>query len=230
MNTLFEYSNSLMNSNFIFVLLGTFIWGILSIILSPCHLTSIPLIIGFIDSSEVKTTQRRFLLSFLFSLGILFSIGLIGVITSFTGRIAGDLGSWTNWLAALIFAIIGLHFLDIISLKFKGLNDIPINQKGKLASLFIGLLFGVALGPCTFAFMAPVLAVTLIDVNKSIIQSTSILITYGIGHSLLIILAGTFTGMFQKYLNWNSETGNSKKVKKVAGIFLLIGSLYFLSK
>lgn len=28
---------------------GSFIWGILSILLSPCHLSSIPLIVGFVN-------------------------------------------------------------------------------------------------------------------------------------------------------------------------------------
>lgn len=230
MNAIIEYSNNLMNSSYVFALLGAFIWGLLSIALSPCHLSSIPLIIGFIDNAEIKSIKRRFLLSSLFSLGTLFSIALIGVITSITGRIAGDLGSWTNWLAALIFAIIGFNFLDIIPLNIKGIDGIPINQKGKFASFVIGFLFGVALGPCTFAFMAPVMAVTFIGINNSILSSAIILISYGIGHSFLILLSGTFTNTLQRYLNWNNQNRHSKKLKKIAGYFLLLGSLYFVAK
>ena len=33
---------------------GSFVWGILSILLSPCHLASIPLIVGFIDEQGNK--------------------------------------------------------------------------------------------------------------------------------------------------------------------------------
>lgn len=230
MEQLFTSVSQMMHSGFLLTLTASFIWGILSIALSPCHLTSIPLIIGFIDSTEVKTTMRRFILSLLFALGILISIALIGILTASAGRVAGDLGSWTNWFAAGIFTIIGLSFLDIIPLNFNGISAIPIKKKGRRAAFLIGLLFGVALGPCTFAFMAPVLAVTFTSNNTSILTGSLILAFYGIGHSLLIILAGTYTGALQSYLKWNTEKGHTEKIKKAAGALLLIGALYFLAK
>ncbi len=67
-------------------------WGVLSILLSPCHLSSIPLIVGFISSQGKMTVGRTFNISLVFSLGILFTIGLIGVITASLGRLMGDLG------------------------------------------------------------------------------------------------------------------------------------------
>lgn len=230
MEPLFESVNGMMSGGTFLVLIASFIWGILSIVLSPCHLTSIPLIIGFVDSTEVKTTRRRFVLALLFSVGILLSIALIGVITASAGRIAGDIGSWSNWLAAAVFAIIGLSFLDVVPLNFNGLSVVPIKKKGRRAALLIGLIFGVALGPCTFAFMAPVLAVTFAKESNSLFVNALILTAYGVGHSLLIVLAGTFTGTLKKYLEWNSKKGHSERVKKVAGILLLIGALYFLAK
>lgn len=230
MQHLFNSVNAMMSGSFFLTLAASLIWGILSIALSPCHLTSIPLIIGFVDSTEVKTTGRRFILALLFATGILISIALIGILTASAGRIAGDLGTWTNWLAAAIFAVIGLSFLDIIPLNFNGISGIPIKKKGRRAAFLIGLIFGVALGPCTFAFMAPVLAVTFTSENSSLTSSSLILAFYGIGHSLLIVLAGTFTGTLENYLKWNSEKGHTDKIKKIAGILLLLGALYFLAK
>ena len=230
MQALFDSVNQMMSGGLFFVLVASFIWGLMSIALSPCHLTSIPLIIGFVDESEAKRTKQRFILSLLFALGILISIAAIGVITASFGRVAGDIGPWSNYLAAVIFAIIGLHFFDIIPLNFRGVSSIPIQKKGKWSAFLIGLIFGVALGPCTFAFMAPVLAVTFAKSGSSIIENSLILIAYGVGHTILIVMAGTFTGVLQKYLSWNSENGSSDRVKKIAGVFLLIGALYFLSK
>ncbi|HRR86058.1 MAG TPA: cytochrome C biogenesis protein, partial [Phycisphaerae bacterium] len=66
----------------IVALAASFVWGILSIILSPCHLASIPLIVGFIDQQGQMTTRRAFGISTLFSVGILITIALIGVITA----------------------------------------------------------------------------------------------------------------------------------------------------
>lgn len=45
---------------------AAFVWGILSIVLSPCHLASIPLIVGFINEQDVKSAGRAFTLSLLF--------------------------------------------------------------------------------------------------------------------------------------------------------------------
>jgi len=222
--------NNMMGGSFMLTLAASFLWGMFSILLSPCHLTSIPLIIGFVDSTEVKTTSRRFVLASLFAIGILVSIAVIGIITASLGRIAGDLGSWTNYFAAIVFAVIGLSFIGIIPLNFNGISGIPIKKKGRRAALLIGLIFGVALGPCTFAFMAPVLAVTFTSGSNSIASSALILTAYGIGHAFLIVFAGTFTGLLQKYLKWNGEKGHTETVKKIAGVLLLIGALYFLAK
>ena len=41
-------------------LAAAFVWGVLSIILSPCHLASIPLIIGFINEQGLTSTKRAF--------------------------------------------------------------------------------------------------------------------------------------------------------------------------
>lgn len=230
METLFTYVNSLLTKGILLTLTASFIWGVLSVALSPCHLTSIPLIIGFVDGAEEKTLQSRFRLSLLFSLGILLSIAVIGGITAAAGRVAGDVGSWGNWLGAAIFTAVGFHFLDVIPLNFPGISKIPIKQKGSGAAFFIGLLFGVALGPCTFAFMAPVLAVCFAGSESGFLFTSLILFMYGLGHSLLILLAGTFTASLQNYLKWNSSHKHATVIKRVSGLLLLAGALYFLWK
>ncbi|MBN1346113.1 MAG: cytochrome C biogenesis protein, partial [Phycisphaerae bacterium] len=49
---------------------ASFVWGVLSILLSPCHLASIPLIVGFIDQQGRMTTRRVLAISTLFAVGI----------------------------------------------------------------------------------------------------------------------------------------------------------------
>ena len=61
---------------------ASFVWGVLSILLSPCHLASIPLIVGFIDEQGRISTRRAFCISTLFAVGILITIGGIGAITA----------------------------------------------------------------------------------------------------------------------------------------------------
>ena len=89
-------------------LTAAFVWGVLSILLSPCHLASIPLIVGFIDQQGQITTRRAFTISLLFAVGILITIGVIGAITAAAGRMMGDVGRWGNYGVAVIFFVVGL--------------------------------------------------------------------------------------------------------------------------
>ncbi|MEN6358903.1 MAG: cytochrome c biogenesis protein CcdA, partial [Smithella sp.] len=139
---------------------AAFAWGVLSVILSPCHIACIPLIVGFIDGQGNISTGRAFVLSLLFGLGILITIGLIGLITALAGRMMGDIGGYGNYLVAVVFFAIGLNLLGILSLPFmEGGANPNYKRKGFLAAFILGLIFGVALGPCTFAYMATMLGV-----------------------------------------------------------------------
>ena len=86
---------------------AAFVWGILSILLSPCHLSSIPLIVGFIDQQGRMTARRAFLISTLFAVGILITIAGIGAITAAAGRMMGDVGRYGNYVVAAIFFVVG---------------------------------------------------------------------------------------------------------------------------
>ena len=190
---------------------ASFVWGILSIVLSPCHLASIPLIVGFIQGQQgdgpqqAPLSQRRALwLSTLFASGILVTIALIGAITAAAGRMLGDIGGLGNLLVAGIFLVVGLILLGVIPLNLSGPGAIGLRRKGAWAALLLGLVFGVALGPCTFAFMAPMLAVTFKVSSTQAVFGAALLAAYGVGHCLLIVVAGTSTAWVQRTLDWLS--------------------------
>jgi len=70
----------------------------------------------------------------------------------------GNFGSYENYIVAVIFFIIGLHLLEIIPLPFLGRSNQPTFQRrGLLAAFGLGLIFGISLAPCTFAYMTPML-------------------------------------------------------------------------
>jgi len=203
-------------------------WGVLSIILSPCHLSSIPLIVGFISSQGKMTVGRTFNISLVFSLGILFTIGLIGVITASLGRLMGDLGSFGNYFVAVIFFIVGLYLLDVIKLDWNNSALKQTKKKGLLAALILGLIFGLALGPCTFAYMAPVLGVVFQTAQTDYIFSIILLAAFGIGHCGVIVGAGTLTGKVQKYLNWSEGSKTILWIKRICGVLVILGGIYLI--
>jgi len=212
----------------IMAMLAALIWGVLSIILSPCHLASIPLIVGFIDEQGNITTRRAFTIAFLFALGMLVTIAVIGVLTATAGRMLGDLGAYANYGVALVFFVIGLHLLEVIPLPLAGPNRVGLKRKGYLAAFLLGLIFGVALGPCTFAYMAPMLAVTFKVAADRALYGAGLLAMYGVGHCGVIVLAGTFTEMVQHYLDWSEKSRGAVILKKICGVFVLLGGLYMI--
>jgi cytochrome c-type biogenesis protein len=227
-NSLFDILSELLYQNYWFAVLSSFSWGILSILLSPCHLSSIPLIVGFLNSQGAITFKRTFLLSFVFAIGILITIAIIGGITLSLGRLMGDVGTIGNYIVAAIFFIVGLYLMDIIKLPWDGANLKQTKTKGYLAALILGLIFGIGLGPCTFAFMAPVLGVVFEVSQTDIIMSISLLSAFALGHCLVIVLAGTFLQKVQQYLNWTENTKASVYVKRICGILVILGGLYLI--
>jgi cytochrome c-type biogenesis protein len=209
-------------------LTASVVWGILSIILSPCHLASIPLIVGFISEQGKVTARRAFWTSMLFAVGILITIAAIGAITAAAGRMMGDVGRWANYFVALIFFAVGLHLLGVIPMPWSGPGQVNLKRKGLLAAFILGLVFGVALGPCTFAYMAPMLAVTFKLSKSAPIYGASLLLAYGVGHCAVIVAAGTSTELVQRFLNWNEQSKGVTVMKGICGVLVLIAGLYLL--
>lgn len=207
---------------------ASFAWGVLSILLSPCHLASIPLIVGFIDEQGRISTKRAFIISTLFAVGILITIAAIGAVTAAAGRMMGNVGKYGNYFVALIFFVVGLHLLGVIPMPWSAPGQVGMKRKGMLAAFILGLVFGVALGPCTFAYMAPILGVTFKLASKNLVYGISLLLTYGLGHCSVIVFAGTFTEVVQRYMNWNEKSKGAVILKRICGVLVLLGGVYLV--
>lgn len=207
---------------------ASFVWGILSIILSPCHLASIPLIVGFISGQGRVTPARASGIATLFAVGILITIAAIGAITAAAGRMMGDVGRWGNYFVAAIFFVVGLHLLGVIPMPWSGPGQVGMKRKGLLAALTLGLVFGIALGPCTFAYMAPMLGVTFKLAATNFFYGALLLLAYGVGHCSVIIAAGTSTELVQRFLNWNEQSKGVAVLKNVCGVLVLLGGVWLI--
>lgn len=211
-------------------LLAALAWGVLSILLSPCHLSSIPLIIGYINTQGQVSAKRSFNLSAIFALGVLITIALIGIITAALGRLMGDVGTIGNLLVAGVFLVIGLYLMDVLRFSWEAGPKLRTRLKGVAGAMALGLLFGVGLGPCTFAYMAPVLGTVFHLSQTSIIKANSLLLAFGLGHVAVIVGAGSFGNWVQRYLNWTDNSRAVVIVKRICGALVLAGGFYLIAK
>ena len=230
MEAIFTYLYDALYGNLYLIALGSFLWGVASILLSPCHLTSIPLIVGYLNGNEKLSLKRTFYHALVFSFGILLSILLIGVITSYSGRMLGDLGIWGNLFLSVFFIFFGLMLLDIFSLP--NFIDTSVLAKFKkqnfLSSFLIGLIFGVGLGPCTFAFMAPMLGIVFQTSSENLSSGVMMLLLFALGHSLTIALAGTFIQFVEKILKMSENSKKIQYIRKFCGALVIFAGIYNL--
>jgi len=226
---LLTHLSAALTQSLLVALLGAFLWGVISILLSPCHLASIPLLIGFLSSQGKSGSKRVFQLSLLFSIGILVSIVLIGIITASAGRLLGDLGRIGNAVVALIFLLFGFYLMDLLPLQWS-LPGMPVRLRGVPGALVFGSLFGIGLGPCTFAFMAPVLGVVFAKAGSNPGGGLGLLGAFALGHCGVIVAAGTLTQSVERYLGWTENHQALKWLRRLCGLLVFAAGVYLLRR
>jgi len=229
MISLFTTISSMLAASPVVALIGAFIWGLISVLLSPCHLAGIPLIVGFINDQRNGSGRKAIVLSTVFALGILLTIAGIGLVTALMGKLLGDVGTFGRYFPAALFLLFGLYLLGVLPLSFGGTSLLgKVRIRGPLAALLLGLLFGIALGPCSFAFLAPIIGLAFQAAATNLAFSISLFLSYAVGHCVVIILAGSFSELVRQFLKWDERSKGTLWIKRVCGALLIAGSLYFL--
>jgi cytochrome c-type biogenesis protein len=209
--------------------LGCFLWGVISVLFSPCHLASIPLIVAYVGGQETLLTPRKAAIySLLFSTGLFISIALVGIICAFLGRMLGDIGNYWQVIIGIILIWIALGMLGVDKCSASGSLLYKLNFRGFLGALGLGLAYGILSGSCTFGFIAPVLAI--ITVQQKIIIGILYIILFAIGHCLPIVIAGSSTGFVKSIMENSRWQGAGKWFRKGAGVVIILLGIYFIVK
>jgi cytochrome c-type biogenesis protein len=209
---------------------GAFLWGVGSVLLSPCHLVSVPLLVGYLNRRSETPPMRAPLQSLLFAAGILVTVAAIGVGTALAGRMLGDIGPLAEYVIGALLVLFGLYLIGLLRLpspstaaagRVRGSVPFPI--------FLIGLVFGIGLGPCTFAFMAPVLVLVLGLAAEQPWLAAALLGAFAFGHSAVIVGAGTLSQAVKRYLRWNSRSSGALWLRRVCGVLVAAGGVYLVA-
>ena len=206
---------------------GCFLWGVVSVLFSPCHLASIPLIVGYVGGQEkmVKPKQAG-LYSVLFTTGLFITIALIGIICALLGRMLGDVGSYWQILVGIILIWVALGMLGVETCSMSGSLLYKLNLKGKFGALVLGLAYGVLSGSCTFGFIAPILAI--ITVQEKIATGVIMIVLFAVGHCIPIVIAGSSAAAVKKLLENSTWNGAGTWFRKLAGTTIAVLGGYFV--
>lgn len=227
-DALFEWLSIALEGSMLLAISAAFGWGILSVLLSPCHLAGIPLIIGYISQHSHTTSRKATTLAFTFALGSLVSVTAIGLITVWAGSIAGDTGNWGNYLLGTLFLVMGLFLMDLLPKTWNNLRPSEKQQGGLTGALTLGLIMGIALGPCTFAFFAPVLGTVFAIATHNQPLAIIMVSAFAFGHILVVAIAGSTTSLVQRYLDWSGKSSLIPNIKRLCGAIVFCFGLYTL--
>jgi cytochrome c-type biogenesis protein len=213
---------SVMGQRSFAVLAMVFIGGLITSI-SPCVLTMVPLLIGYIGGYGEGAKSRGFVLSAFFVIGMAVTFAVLGFIAAFFGSVFGQIGSAWYYVLAAVALIMGLQLTGVLSFELPGLKKMPVRKAGPGGSLIMGLLFGLVASPCA----TPVLAViiTYAAVQAEPVYGSSLLFIYGIGHGIPLLVAGTFTGMARNMPKLNRYT---QYLSYASGIIMIFAGLFLI--
>ncbi|SDU46670.1 cytochrome c biogenesis CcdA family protein [Desulfobacula phenolica] len=227
LDTLFLTINQWMTGGTAFAAFGCFLWGLISVLFSPCHLASIPLIVGYVGGQEKMVNPRQAgLYSVLFTSGLFLTIALIGFICALLGRMLGDVGNYWQILIGIILIWVALGILGVEKCSMSGSLLYKMNLKGRFGAFALGLAYGVLSGSCTFGFIAPILAI--ITVQEKIATGVLYIILFALGHCLPIVIAGSSTAAVKKLLENSAWNGIGMWFRKISGSTIAVLGVYFI--
>lgn len=193
---------------------------------SPCCLSSIPLVIGYVEGAGQRGTRRAFLLSLTFAAGSAVIFTALGIVAATAGRLMGAYASWWYLVLGLLMILMALQTWEVVSIIPSSYLMSKNNKTGFLGAFLAGILGGIFSTPCSTPILIALLAV--VAGRGSPAWGVLLLFLYAVGHGALAVIAGTSVG-FVRGLSASAGYGRwSAILKYFTGAVILIIGLYLL--
>jgi len=227
LDNLFFTVNEWIASGTMIAAIGCFFWGMISVVFSPCHLASIPLIVAYVGGQQTTLKPREAgFYSAAFTSGLFITIALIGIICALLGRMLGDVGNYWQMRVGGVLIWVDLGMLGVEKCSMSGSLLYRLNLRGGFGAFGLGLAYGILSGSCTFGFIAPILAI--ITVQKQIAVGVMFILLFAVGHCLPIVAAGSSTAAVKKVMENSTWQGAGSWFRKAAGVMIIILGAYFI--
>jgi len=194
--------------------------------LTPCSLSSVPLVIGYVGGTGNNDTKRAFWLSLTFSAGSAVTFTILGIVSSLVGKLMGTSSSWWYLLLGVLMVLMALQTWEIYNFIPSTYLIAKNTRRGYIGAFIAGILGGVFSSPCATPVLITLLAI--VAEKGSLLWGIVLLLLYSVGHSALVIVAGTSIG-FVKNMTSNNKYGTFSKVLRIVmgSVILLIAFYMF---
>ena len=223
MNEILEGMSKIIQNNYWIAPIIALLAGIFTSF-TPCSLSSIPLIIGYVGGNGINKTKKAFYLSVTFAIGMSITYTILGILASALGRIMQTTGSWWYIILGILMVMMSLQTFEIFTFIKPTKLQSKNTKKGYIGAFIAGILGGIFASPCA----TPVLVVLLALVAKegNMLWGILLLLLYSIGNSFLVIVAGTGIGTIKKLTQSQKYGKISNILKYIMGIIILLIGLY----
>ena len=220
--------NAWMVRDFAWAVTGSFLWGIVSVLFSPCHLASIPLMVGYVAGQNTLVDGKKAAgYAVMFSVGLFISITIIGVICSWLGRMLGDVSPLWGIPIGAFFVWLGLNLIGVQLCSLPSGRYGNIKMRGYGGAIVLGLAYGILSGACTFGFIAPILAMTMTQGQQ--LKGVSLIFSFALGHCLPIVIAGSSVAIAQRLLSAKGMQSATVLGRRLAGGLVIAIGLFFIT-
>jgi cytochrome c-type biogenesis protein len=206
---------------------GCFLWGMVSVLFSPCHLASIPLIIAYVGGQQRAIEPKQAgVYAGAFTSGLFITLALVGIVCAILGRLLGDVGPYGQIFIGAVLVWVALGMLGVEKCSMSGSLLYRLNFRGVFGAFGLGLAYGVLSGSCTFGFIAPILAI--ITVQQKVATGVIFILLFAIGHCLPIMVAGSSTAAVRRVMENQAWQGVGNWFRKGAGAMICLLGIYFI--
>ncbi len=204
---------------------AVFVAGVISSA-SPCVLATIPLVVGYVGGYADGDRKKAFLFSIAFILGLSITFTAFGAAAGLLGTMFGTVGGWWYAVLGLVAVTMGLQMVGFYQIRLPFHIEAKPKRRGIPGAFFLGLFFGIVSSPCATPVLVVIL--TLVASKGEVAYGTALLFVYAIGHCLLMLLAGTFTGFVEAFAKSKGVRNFSEWSKKIGGAIITCVGLYLL--
>jgi cytochrome c biogenesis protein CcdA len=204
---------------------AVFLAGVLSSA-SPCVLATIPLVVGFVGGYSDGDRIKAFRYSLAFILGLSLTFTALGAAAGLLGTMFGTLGGWWYVAAGVVALVMGGQMMGLYVIRLPIKRDFKPKRGGIVGSFLLGLFFGAVSSPCATPVLVVIL--TFVATRGKILYGVGLLFTYAIGHCLLMLAAGTFTGFVEAFVKARGVVNFSLWAKRVSGFVVVLVGAWFI--
>ena len=218
-----ETLSTLISQNFWLAPLLAILAGILTSV-TPCALSSVPLVIGYVGGTGNNDPKKAFRLSLIFALGMAVTFTALGTVASLLGNLIGTTSKWWYLVLGVLMLMMALQTWEIFNFIPSTYLTSKTTRKGYIGAFIAGILGGIFSSPCA----TPVLVVLLGIVARSgnVAWGVLLLLLYSLGHSFLVLVAGTSIGFVKKVTSSGKYGAFSKVLKYAMGGAILLIAFY----